>query len=66
LKGNNEARTLLAFPPEADEPMVQAKIFISFWLKPDMFYNLAIPDINVGATLNIICVTSDNNMFLGN
>jgi hypothetical protein len=38
--------------------MVQAKIFISFWLKPNIFCNLAIPDINVGATLNNICVTS--------
>jgi hypothetical protein len=36
-RGKNEARTLLAFPPEADEPMVQAKFFISFWLKPNMF-----------------------------
>jgi len=51
----------LAFPPEADEPMVQATIFILFWLKPNMFCNLDIPDINVGATLNIICVISINN-----
>jgi len=48
-RGNKKARTLLAFPPEADEPLVQATTFISFWLKPSMFCELAIPPDRIGA-----------------
>jgi hypothetical protein len=39
----NEAQTLLAFPPEADDPIVQDTIFISFWLKPTPICNFKSP-----------------------
>jgi len=54
----------MALPPEADEPLVQATIFILYWLKPNMFCNLAIPGMNAGAALKIICVTSVKNIQL--
>ena len=41
-----------------DSELASATIFEVFWLKPNMFYNFAIPDLKVGAILKIHCVTS--------
>jgi hypothetical protein len=53
MSGNKNGLKIIGFSQRDGS---QAAILRQFWLKPGKLWKLMIPDINVGAILNNLCI----------